>query len=77
MIFQLKNSQTSGRRARAGNYHSLLPDINLPQNLPLVQHQPPQIFSVKDHHLLKPPTVMGQGLKIILIIKIPGVIIKY
>ncbi|KAG8222367.1 hypothetical protein J437_LFUL002986 [Ladona fulva] len=38
---------------------SMLPDTNLPQNLPLVQHQPPQNFCIKDHHLLKPPPVMG------------------
>ncbi|XP_046421579.1 serine/threonine-protein kinase SIK3-like isoform X5 [Neodiprion virginianus] len=37
----------------------LLPHTNLPLNLPLVQHQPPQNFQTKDQHLLKPPTVMG------------------
>ncbi|XP_023703569.1 serine/threonine-protein kinase SIK3 isoform X4 [Cryptotermes secundus] len=37
----------------------ILPNTNLPLNLPLVQHQPPQNFSVKDQHLLKPPPVMG------------------
>ena len=40
---------------------SALPHTNLPQNLPLVQNQPPQIFSVKDQHLLKPPQVLGAG----------------
>ncbi|XP_037073428.1 serine/threonine-protein kinase SIK3 homolog [Pollicipes pollicipes] len=37
----------------------VLPQTNLAQNLPLVQHQPPQRFSIKDQHLLKPPTVLG------------------
>ncbi|XP_043288883.1 serine/threonine-protein kinase SIK3-like isoform X1 [Venturia canescens] len=37
----------------------MLPHTNLPLNLPLVQHQPPQNFQIKDQHLLKPPTVMG------------------
>ncbi|PSN34704.1 hypothetical protein C0J52_19023 [Blattella germanica] len=37
----------------------ILPNTNLPLNLPLVQHQPPQNFSVKDQHLLKPPPVLG------------------
>ncbi|XP_076372235.1 serine/threonine-protein kinase SIK3-like isoform X2 [Tachypleus tridentatus] len=38
---------------------SALPNTNLPQNLPLVQNLPPQNFSVKDQHLLKPPTILG------------------
>ncbi|GLG92961.1 Calcium/calmodulin-dependent protein kinase type II alpha chain [Gryllus bimaculatus] len=38
---------------------NILPNTNLPQNLPLVQNQPPQNFTIKDQHLLKPPTVMG------------------
>ncbi|GFY24220.1 hypothetical protein TNCV_1012721 [Trichonephila clavipes] len=38
---------------------SALPHTNLPQNLPLVQNQPPQVFCVKDQHLLKPPQVLG------------------
>ncbi|XP_068204278.1 serine/threonine-protein kinase SIK3 homolog [Palaemon carinicauda] len=37
----------------------VLPQTNLPQNLPLVQHQPPQNFTIKDQHLLKPPPFMG------------------
>uniref|UniRef100_A0A0A9Y3Q2 non-specific serine/threonine protein kinase n=1 Tax=Lygus hesperus TaxID=30085 RepID=A0A0A9Y3Q2_LYGHE len=37
----------------------IFPDTNLPQNIPLVQHQPPHNFSIKDQHLLKPPPVMG------------------
>ncbi|KAK0167566.1 hypothetical protein PV327_004946 [Microctonus hyperodae] len=37
----------------------MLPQTNLPLNLPLVQHQPPQNFQIKDQHLLKPPPVMG------------------
>lgn len=40
---------------------SALPHTNLPQNLPLVQNQPPQVFCVKDQHLLKPPQVLGAG----------------
>ncbi|XP_015588740.1 serine/threonine-protein kinase SIK3 isoform X2 [Cephus cinctus] len=39
--------------------HQVLPHTNLALNLPLVQHQPPQNFQIKDQHLLKPPTVMG------------------
>lgn len=38
---------------------SALPHTNLPLNLPRVQNQPPQNFSVKDQHLLKPPPAMG------------------
>ncbi|XP_069163626.1 serine/threonine-protein kinase SIK3 isoform X7 [Procambarus clarkii] len=37
---------------------SLLPQTNLPQNLPLVKNFPPQNFSIKDQHLLKPPPFM-------------------
>ncbi|KAK7081182.1 Serine/threonine-protein kinase sik3 [Halocaridina rubra] len=37
----------------------ILPQTNLPQNLPLVQNLPPQNFSIKDQHLLKPPPFMG------------------
>ncbi|KAG0726902.1 Serine/threonine-protein kinase SIK3 [Chionoecetes opilio] len=37
---------------------SLLPQTNLPQNLPLVQNLPLQNFSIKDQHLLKPPPFM-------------------
>nr|XP_034187178.1 serine/threonine-protein kinase SIK3-like isoform X6 [Osmia lignaria] len=37
----------------------VLPHTNLALNLPLVQHQPPQNFQIKDQHLLKPPPVMG------------------
>ena len=37
----------------------ILPNTNLLLNLPLVKNQPPQNFSVKDQHLLKPPPVMG------------------
>lgn len=40
---------------------SLLPQTNLPQNLPLVQNLPPQNFSIKDQHLLKPPPFMHAG----------------
>ncbi|XP_022693053.1 serine/threonine-protein kinase SIK3-like isoform X2 [Varroa jacobsoni] len=46
---------------------SALPHTNLPANLPLVQNESPQNFSVKDQHLLKPPgafgsTAAGQGI---------------
>ncbi|XP_044740420.1 uncharacterized protein DDB_G0283357 isoform X2 [Chrysoperla carnea] len=37
----------------------LLPHTNLPVNLPLLQNFPPQNFSGKDPHLLKPPTILG------------------
>lgn len=37
----------------------MLPQTNLPLNLPLIQNQPPQNFQIKDQHLLKPPQVMG------------------
>ncbi|XP_043196738.1 serine/threonine-protein kinase SIK3-like isoform X2 [Amphibalanus amphitrite] len=43
----------------AARLYPVLPQTNLAQNLPLVQHQPPQRFSTKDQHLLKPPTVLG------------------
>nr|CAD7444367.1 unnamed protein product [Timema bartmani] len=42
-----------------GQQLNILPNTNLPLNLPKVQHQPPQNFTVKDQHLLKPPPVMG------------------
>nr|CAD7259117.1 unnamed protein product [Timema shepardi] len=42
-----------------GRQLNILPNTNLPLNLPKVQHQPPQNFTVKDQHLLKPPPVMG------------------
>lgn len=32
---------------------------NLPINLPMLQNQPLHNFTIKDQHLLKPPTVMG------------------
>lgn len=38
---------------------NIFPDTNLPQNIPLVQYQPPHNFTIKDQHLLKPPPVMG------------------
>ncbi|CAM1332153.1 SIK3 (predicted) [Pycnogonum litorale] len=37
---------------------SILPNTNLPLNLPPVQNQPLQNFCIKDQHLLKPPTVL-------------------
>jgi hypothetical protein len=36
-------------------HRDILPQTNLPFNLPLVSNQPPEKFSVKDPHLLKPP----------------------
>ena len=39
---------------------SYLPHCNLPQNLPLVQHEPVASF-MKDHNLLKPPQGLGAG----------------
>ena len=41
------------------DYRAILPQINLTQNLPLVSNLPPESFSTKDPHLLKPPAVMG------------------
>lgn len=32
---------------------------NIPVNLPMLQNQPLHNFTIKDQHLLKPPTVMG------------------
>ena len=40
-------------------YHDVLPQTNLTQNLPLVSNLPPENFSVKDPHLLKPPAALG------------------
>ena len=42
-----------------GRPFDILPNTNLLLNLPLVKNQPPQNFTVKDQHLLKPPPVMG------------------
>ena len=36
----------------------ILPQTNLSQNLPLVCNLPPESFSVKDPHLLKPPPAL-------------------
>lgn len=44
---------------QAGRPFHILPNTNLPLNLPLVKNQPPQNFTFKDQHLLKPPPVMG------------------
>ncbi|XP_026279659.1 serine/threonine-protein kinase SIK3 isoform X2 [Frankliniella occidentalis] len=44
---------------QAGTPFGILPNTNLPLNLPLVKNQPPQNFTFKDQHLLKPPPVMG------------------
>ena len=43
------------------NLVSQLPDMNLPMNLPPVQHEPLQNYCIKDPHLLKPPHVMTIG----------------
>lgn len=40
------------------NYRGILPQTNLMQNLPLVSNLPPESFSVKDPHLLKPPPAL-------------------
>ncbi len=40
----------------------ILPQTNLTQNLPLVSNLPPEKFSVKNPHLLKPPpALLGHG----------------
>ncbi|XP_075222290.1 serine/threonine-protein kinase SIK3-like isoform X2 [Lycorma delicatula] len=45
---------------KQGEQHlNILPNTNLPQNIPLVQYQPPHNFTIKDQHLLKPPPVLG------------------
>ena len=41
------------------DYRAILPHTNLTQYLPLVCNLPPESFSVKDPHLLKPPPVLG------------------
>lgn len=46
------------RQQQASPNVSMLPNTNLAAKLPAVQHQPPRYFSVKDHHLLKPPHAM-------------------
>lgn len=38
---------------------NVLPNTNLPMNIPLVEFQSPKNFTIKDQHLLKPPQVMG------------------
>ncbi|CAH1796976.1 unnamed protein product, partial [Owenia fusiformis] len=43
------------------NHASLLPQMNLPSNLPPVQNHSPHNYTVKDPHLLRPPQVMGPG----------------
>lgn len=44
------------------NEMNIIPNTNLPANIPLVQHQPPQNFTIKDQHLLKPPPAMGASM---------------
>lgn len=44
--------------AGAHNNH-LLPQTNLNVNLPLVSNLPPESFSIKDPHLLRPPLALG------------------
>ena len=41
------------------DYRAILPQTNLTQYLPFVYNLPPETFSAKDPHLLKPPTVLG------------------
>jgi hypothetical protein len=41
------------------DYQAILPHTNLTQYLPLVCNLPPESFSAKDPHLLKPPPVLG------------------
>lgn len=38
---------------------NVLPNTNLPLNIPLVEFQSPKNFTIKDQYLLKPPQVMG------------------
>ena len=40
------------------DYRGILPQTNLMQNLPLVSNLPPESFSIKDPHLLKPPPAL-------------------
>jgi hypothetical protein len=40
------------------DYRGILPQTNLMQNLPLVSNLPPENFSIKDPHLLKPPPAL-------------------
>ncbi|KAK9509203.1 hypothetical protein O3M35_006567 [Rhynocoris fuscipes] len=49
------------RQGPGGQPLNIFPDTNLPQNIPLVQYQPPHNFTIKDQHLLKPPPVMDIG----------------
>ncbi|TNN13324.1 Serine/threonine-protein kinase SIK3 isoform 1 [Schistosoma japonicum] len=42
----------------AGVLHTLLPQLNLPANLPPMKHQPVACFTVKDPNLLAPPEFM-------------------
>ncbi|KAK4467708.1 hypothetical protein MN116_008643 [Schistosoma mekongi] len=42
----------------AGVLHTLLPQLNLPANLPAMKHQPVACFTVKDPNLLAPPEFM-------------------
>ena len=40
------------------DYRGILPQTNLMQNLPLVSNLPPENFSIKDPHLLRPPPAL-------------------
>lgn len=35
------------------------PNTHIPINIPMLENQPLNTFTIKDQHLLKPPTVMG------------------
>lgn len=41
----------------------------IPNNLPMLQNQPINTFTVKDQHLLKPPMVMGASKRIFIRLK--------
>ena len=41
-----------------GRATGILPQTNLTQNLPLVSNLPPENFSVKNPHLLRPPPAL-------------------
>lgn len=46
---------------QTGRNVNVLPNTNLPLNIPLVEFQSPKNFTIKDQHLLKPPQVMGES----------------
>ncbi|XP_055621707.1 uncharacterized protein LOC129765419 isoform X3 [Toxorhynchites rutilus septentrionalis] len=44
---------------KAGSAEQQAPTQNVPINIPMLQNQPIHNLTIKDQHLLKPPTVMG------------------